>query len=152
MKTHRFLVTILACSLLVIVGIQAQDKATPMTTLAVVDQPGKIKKVPKAKRLVPNFALGQQQAYFTNLEDYIKKNLVYPENAQKYAIEGTVTVQIKGTSEGEIKQIKIIDSLGFGCDEAVMELLNTMPNWIPAYNYGIPVNWKQTVQFDFSLR
>lgn len=59
-------------------------------------------------------------------------NLVYPELARDYAVEGTIVVRLKLDEVGGITEKKIVRSLGFGCDEAALEALTKLPRWNPA--------------------
>lgn len=81
-------------------------------------------------------AIERQEVQFPQgkkaLINYIYKNLNYPELAQEYNIEGTVVVKFTVQATGEIDHIKIVKGLGLGCDEAVVDLVREMPDWIPS--------------------
>jgi protein TonB len=47
----------------------------------------------------------------------IYKKLVYPEEAKKKKIEGTVKVLAFIEKDGEISSAKVVEGIGFGCDE-----------------------------------
>ena len=106
---------------------------------------------PKQK-LQPDFKAGQHKASFDGLHDYTVAHLAYPESARENSIEGKVSVILEISPEGKVMNPVILKSLGYGCDEAVFEMLRCMPDWKPATNYGIPVKSKQAVDFNFSLR
>lgn len=75
----------------------------------------------------------------------------YPDLARSYTIEGTVKILVVISSQGKVTQAKLVDGLGFGCDEAALKLVSNMPNWKPASNYGVPVQTKKMLEFDFKL-
>jgi TonB family protein len=103
-------------------------------------------------KATPNFELGLQKASFTNLHTYVKDHLQYPDLARKNAVEGTVKILVVISADGSVAQTKVINSLGFGCDEAALEVINNMPRWTPASNYGIAAKDKRLLEFQFSLR
>ena len=67
---------------------------------------------------------------FKKYERYIKRNLNYPLEARNEKIEGEVVVQFKVLPSGEYFDIRIIKSLGYGCDEEVMRLIKEGPQWL----------------------
>ena len=83
---------------------------------------------------MPEFPGGQAKLY-----QYIAANIQYPEEARKNNIRGKVTTQFVVTAEGKITNIKIIQNLGFGCDEEAIRVLSSMPDWIPGSHNGKPV-------------
>jgi TonB family protein len=103
---------------------------------------------PKAKR--PTGA--SSRASFDNLGNYIHKHLKYPELASYHSIEGTVRILVLISPEGKITKAEVVKSLGFGCDEAALAVVNQMPQWSPATRYGINVADKRMLEFNFRLR
>ena len=99
-----------------------------------------------------NVAAGQQTAYFNNLEGYLEDNLIYPRAAQENGIEGRVIVLAEISIDGKIIAATIIESIGFGCDEAALSVVQNMPAWTPAMNYGVPVRGKKAIEFNFRLQ
>jgi TonB family protein len=63
---------------------------------------------------------------------YLEKNLHYPPVAFENEIRGLVTVRFIVEKSGKISNAKVIRSLGYGCDEAALKFVNTMPTWNPA--------------------
>jgi TonB family protein len=90
-------------------------------------------------------------AYFPNMKKYVITNLNYPQDARDYGIEGVVKAEIEVNEMGEIKASKIVEKLGFGCDEAVLKLLNKMPRWKPRLVNGVPKGQKLIVPVKFFL-
>ncbi len=85
-------------------------------------------KAPKGKkgesRSMPEFPGG-----YYKMDDYFESNLEYPKEALKNGIEGTVQVKFKLYYKGNISEAKVIKSVGYGCDEEALRLVNSMPNW-----------------------
>ncbi|MGL4597667.1 MAG: energy transducer TonB [Bacteroidia bacterium] len=63
---------------------------------------------------------------------YLKKNLHYPPVAFENEIRGLVTVRFIVEKSGRISGAKVIRSLGYGCDEAALKFVTSMPAWNPA--------------------
>lgn len=69
----------------------------------------------------------------------IQKNLHYPEIARKAGIEGRVILNVLIAENGEVEEVKVLESLGHnGCDEAAMEAVRSV-KWKPAMQQGKPV-------------
>ena len=83
---------------------------------------------------------------------YLQRNLQYPSDASNNSIEGEVEVAFKVEVDGSVGDIEVIRSLGFGCDEEVIRLINEGPDWVPARENGIPVERKAQVIVFFKLK
>lgn len=66
------------------------------------------------------------------LAKFIKLNLKYPKEALEKEIEGKVWCKFFIEIDGTITNIKVIRSLGYGCDEEAVRIIKLMPKWIPA--------------------
>lgn len=84
-----------------------------------------------------NEGVKNRNAYFPNLHNFMTHFLRYPSAARDKAIEGTVKVEIGISPEGDITSATIVEKLGYGCDETVLELVKHMPRWIPRLRKGI---------------
>ena len=74
------------------------------------------------------------------LEEFIKRNLVYPAESAKNIISGTVIVEFSVGSDGSITDIKILYSLDRYTDQEVIRVVNLMKGyWKPAEIDGKPV-------------
>ncbi|MFK8008333.1 MAG: TonB family protein [Saprospiraceae bacterium] len=66
---------------------------------------------------------------FRKVENDVMKKLQdeveFPELAYQYGVEGTVLLQF--TFDGEIKDLKVAKSLGAGCDQAAIKVLENFP-------------------------
>ena len=87
------------------------------------------------------------------MPNYILSNLKYPEAAKVGEIHGTVRLGFVVETDGNVSNITIENSVGGGCDnEAIRLLQNT--HWIPAVKNGKHVRSfnKQDITFNFGER
>jgi TonB family protein len=85
-----------------------------------------------------------------NLVLYIQSKIVYPLEAQQNNITGTVVVSFTIDIDGQVKNPEIIESLGYGCDEIALNIIQDMPDWIPGRQREkpFPVTFKIPIKFD----
>ena len=69
---------------------------------------------------------------------YLKKNLKKPKQAIDNQIVGNVTVEFNVNKEGKLSDFKIIESLGYGCDEEAIRIIKEGPSWMPKVSGGEP--------------
>jgi tetratricopeptide (TPR) repeat protein len=87
-----------------------------------------------------------------SVEEFIKANVGYPAETYKWRMEGTEVVQFVVTSEGEIKDFKVINSVSREIDNEVIRLLMlTDKMWIPGTKNGEPVSMEKEVTLAFQL-
>src|SRR5579884_2300253 len=74
----------------------------------------------------------------------------YPESARRDGIQGTVVLQVKVSKEGRASDIKVVQSVGHGLDEAA---INAVARWKyqPATLNGEPVEVLTKVEVNFRL-
>lgn len=80
----------------------------------------------------------------------IQENLVYPEHALLYGLEGTVTLVASINEKGEAVSTEIVIGLGLGCEEAANDAVLKTP-FIPGQNAGITVPSKVTLEIEFKI-
>jgi len=71
-----------------------------------------------------------------NFRKFANERLQYPELARTYGIEGAVIVQINVAPSGKTQFIKIVKSLGYGCDAEAIKMTDDLPDFIPAVFKG----------------
>ena len=108
--------------------------------------------VADASNSTPINLISNRQAEFPNLGKYISEKLQYTELAQKSGVEGLVTVEAVIGEEGEVLSVELLSGIGFGCDEAMMELVSNMPRWTPAIENGQNVLQKVFIRARFQLK
>lgn len=82
----------------------------------------------------------------------IQKACRYPSSAQNQGIEGKVYASFTVNSKGDITDVKIVKSVGFGLDEEAMRAIKTLPRFIPGKQNGREVNVSFTVPVTFKIQ
>ncbi len=67
---------------------------------------------------------------------FISNNVVFPQEAINYGIEGKVYVQFIVDSLGNVKKPKVVRSISPILSEAAIEVIEKMPNWTPGRKDG----------------
>lgn len=135
--------------ILIVCAVFAMIQFTSAQTLAAVTEKIEKKESPS---VALNLESGLRQATFEGLTEYVANNLEYPETARENALEGIVKVKVTIAPTGEVVDAVVVQSLGFGCDEAALKLVRNMPRWQPASNYGVPAAGKGILVFNFNLQ
>jgi len=82
------------------------------------------------------------------LLEYIYGGLSYPAEARKLGIQGIAVVSFIIEKDGSVTSPRMLRTLGSGCDEEIIRIVNTMPKWIPGKHEGESVR----VQFNLPVR
>ncbi len=106
---------ILVIPYFVVLPCFSQQNPTDETAWEVVD-------------VYPEFPDGMKAFY-----DYVGRNLVYPQEAEKNNIEGKVFIGFVVNSDGSIRpgSTKVLKGIGYGCDEEAARIIRESPRWIP---------------------
>ncbi|HTO16910.1 MAG TPA: energy transducer TonB [Edaphocola sp.] len=80
----------------------------------------------------PEFIGGKQE-----LQRYLDSNLKYPAKAKAAKGQGVVYVSFTVLEDGKVTNAKIVRSIGMGCDEEALRLVEEMPNWKPGKEDGV---------------
>lgn len=83
------------------------------------------------------------------LRQFLANKIVYPPIAMENDVNGKVIATFIVEIDGSISSIKIINKLGFGCDEEVIRVLNLTPKWKAAQLNGNPVRSTFTLPVQF---
>jgi len=84
------------------------------------------------------------------LKSFIESNLKYPQAALNEKIEGAVEAAYDVDGLGRISNIKILKSLGHGCDNEVIRLIKLL-KFERAFNKGRNVTAHKQLKIDFKL-
>jgi TonB family protein len=68
----------------------------------------------------------------TVFKNYVNEYLRYPESGMDKEIKGTVKLKFTVTTDGTIKNMEVIKSLGSDFDQEAIRLVNEGPAWEPA--------------------
>jgi protein TonB len=74
----------------------------------------------------------------------------YPESARAAGVEGKVRLQLTISEQGKVIDVKVLESLGHGCDEAALAVARTY-EFEPATRDGQPVATTITIGIRFAL-
>jgi outer membrane biosynthesis protein TonB len=86
------------------------------------------------------------------LTAYINKNIIYPDDALRYNIEGTVFAEVYLDSLGNVTNVEIPGKhLGGGLEEETKSVLMGSPRWHPAKENGQMVKSKVTVPVTYKI-
>lgn len=86
----------------------------------------------------------------SNMANYILHNLKYPEAAKATEVFGTVTLSFIVETNGNVSNITIKNSVGGGCDNEAIRLLQDT-HWIPAVKNGKYVRSYNTQDITFHI-
>ncbi len=82
---------------------------------------------------------------------FIIDNLKYPEAAQKTGVEGMVVIKFVVGKDGSVRNAEAVKSIGGGCDEEALRVVNAMPKWEPGIQRGRAVAVEMALPFKFAL-
>jgi TonB family protein len=83
------------------------------------------------------------------METYIAKKKIYPLIAFQNDVKGVVQLKVVVESDGKIGGIKIVQGIGYGCDEAAVDVVRGMPHWIPGKKGDANVRCAITLPISF---
>ncbi len=75
---------------------------------------------------------------------YVSEQIKTPQKAIDKKINGYVFVSFVVSETGKIYNVKIIRGIGEGCDEEVLRVFETLPEWKPGRNKGKRVKVRMT--------
>ena len=118
-----------------------------LTTGKINAQEKKEKKVFEKVEVMPKF---QDQDY-KQFNNWVMKNVKYPEDALKEGISGKVFVSFIISSEGDVEEVKIKKGVNKSLDDEVLRVVKSSPSWTPGYDGGKAVNVAMVIPVEFKL-
>lgn len=97
-------------------------------------------------------AVEQRQCSNQSLVNHIAEFLKYPDAARVAGIEGTVYASFVVDELGRVGEAKLIRDIGYGCGEAALAAIGTLPQLQPASDRGARVRVRMNVPIVFSLQ
>jgi TonB family protein len=82
---------------------------------------------------------------------YISENVNYPKKAREKGTQGTVYASFIVEKDGSISNVEILRGIGYGCDEEVIRVISSMPNWKPGIQRGKAVRAQFNMPIKFTL-
>lgn len=103
-------------------------------------------KIYGAAEVAPQFPGGQH-----GLDNYINKNVNYPQQAIDDDVTGTVHVSFVVDEQGHVTQAKIMDAArqSDGLDEEALRVVKNMPDWRPGKVKGKRVKTRMELPISF---
>lgn len=86
----------------------------------------------------------------TALKQFITKQLQYPKAALEHKIEGTVYLTYSIDYLGKVVEVKVISSLGYGCDEEAIRLVKLLTFKVPKTR-KLKIKFNKNIQIHFRL-
>jgi TonB family protein len=83
---------------------------------------------------------------------YLYKHIKYPKRALLNGVEGMVIAQIMINNDGKVERPKILRGIGQDCDEEVLRILESMPEWTPGRQNGRKVKVRMKIPVQFKIR
>ncbi len=90
---------------------------------------------------------GGKEAY----QQFIRDNIVYPEQALLNKVEGSVHVVYTVNNLGEIVDVEVTKGIGSGCDEEAIRIIRLM-KYEPARNRGIKMTAEIKTRIHFKIQ
>jgi protein TonB len=98
-----------------------------------------------AVAVFPKFQGGDHKL---SLNKYAMKHYVIPND---FKGKGVLIVDFTIDTKGKVKNIRVINDLGYGSAESAIKLLKNMPRWTPAYNAnGNPIEFINQLKINMS--
>lgn len=85
------------------------------------------------------------------LYEYFYRELQYPQEMMEEAVSGTIEVQFSITRTGEIRDVKLLNSLSPKLDAEAIRVVQQMPPWTPATINQTPVHSKLAIPLTFGI-
>jgi periplasmic protein TonB len=96
-----------------------------------------------------NVSHGAEPGYDVN--NYLKKNIKYPQSERLAGNEATVYVTFTVTKEGKITNVQPIKGFSKAFEEEAINKVQAMPDWKPAMQNGHPIAVKKRIGISFKL-
>jgi len=140
MKTRLMLLFLMICSLALI-----GQNQKPTMLQEIKSSPPKFTGIDKT---VPILVKEQ----FPTIEDYLIKNVVYPEEDLKSWVQGTEIVHFDVTPMGAIADIRVMNSVSKRIDDEMIRVLKTTNGmWKPGFNDQNAVTMEKEVAMVFKI-
>jgi TonB family protein len=123
----------------------ASDATQPTSTVIIVHDKEVVYFRPDEKASFP----GGEKAF----DEFIIKNMEYPEAALEYGVSGTVHAEVYLDEQGNVTKVETPGKqIGSGLEDETRRLLKKSPRWNPAKHAGTPVKSKFTIPITFEFK
>ncbi|MFC2080649.1 TonB family protein [Bacteroidota bacterium] len=97
--------------------------------------------------LMPRFRDGRRA-----MQEFIDKEIKYPQEALRRGIEGTVIILFTVDEEGFVKDPRVVNGDRKSFNKEALRLVEQFPRWIPGEVDGIPAPIQVSIPVEFRLR
>lgn len=87
-----------------------------------------------------------------SLQEYLNKNIKYPEEAKVNNISGIVYVYFEINKKGAVQNARILRGIRDSFDDEVLNAVKSMPDWEPAYFMDQPLVIQMVMPVSFSKK
>jgi protein TonB len=122
-----------------------KDEVVPSPPIAYGDVP--IEDMPD----VPVVFAEKMPQFNGNVNEYLSKNIRYPQIAIETYTQGRVICQFVVGKDGSIEDIEIVRSVDPSLDKEALRVIKSMPKWKPGMQNGKPVKVRMTLPVNFRL-
>lgn len=85
------------------------------------------------------------------LQQYLGQRIQYPSKALREDVQGKVFVNFTIGPDGSVRDVRVAQGIGAGCDEEAVRVIRQMPRWRPGSQQGRPVSVMYTIPVTFTL-
>lgn len=85
------------------------------------------------------------------MQEFLRKNLRYPEDAFQKGIEGTVSIRYEIDYKGNVTDVEVLTSVGHGCDEEAIRLAKLLKFDVPPVR-KLKVTFHNTLKVHFRIQ
>lgn len=139
----------------VVAGLSVGLLASSQVALAQQPDSLRMDTIEKADENVEIFGIVENMPMFRGgeqkLMEFLVNNLVYPQEAIDAGIEGRVFVEFYIEKDGTVSDAKVLQGIGYGCDEEALRVVSLMPKWVPGKQRGQCVRVRYTLPIKFEL-
>jgi len=123
------------------------DESTEIEFIEVVQEEVVEEQIFTIVEEMPSFPGGEAA-----LMKYLGNNIKYPAIAKDAGIQGTVFVTFVIDENGNVKDVRVLRSIGGGCDEEAIRVVQNMPKWSPGKQRGKAVKVQYNLPIRFTLK
>ncbi len=110
-----------------------------------------VEKESETDKIIPEVISPQYPGGKKALQNYLRRNIDYPNAAYESKKEGVVNIRVKINKDGKIENPSVINSLGPEFDAEVIQALEKMKKWEPAKVNGIPTEKYYILSVTFEM-
>jgi len=86
-----------------------------------------------------------------DFKKFTSKRIRFPQEAYRAKVSGIVLVQFVVGKDGNISDAKVVQGIGYGCDQEALRIVKAYKGWTPGILEGQPVNTRAVIPIHFKL-